>query len=274
MEPLVCTNCASPLSGEFCSRCGERRFEPAQFRMRHFLGYLLRELTDLEHSAVFATARALLLAPGRLTLAYLRGQQRRYIGPVKLFLTLFAVSFFCYSVYQPTAAYDIGLAAENDPSGWLTAAIADIAQKRHLDPASVTLEINTLWQKYISFTQALYPLTIALILELLYLRQRRYFAEHLIFGLHFSSFFFASLVILWPLYAISGLHLGRAYTAVTMGVFLWTFIYILQAIRRVYQQSWIKTTIKGTIAYGVFWVVSTAVSLVTCALALFMTKRG
>lgn len=41
--------------------------------MRHFLGYLLRELTDLEHSTVFATARdqhplakVYLLHPGSL----------------------------------------------------------------------------------------------------------------------------------------------------------------------------------------------------------------
>jgi hypothetical protein len=86
------------------------------------------------------------------------------------------------------------------------------------------------------------------VLKLLYIRHKRFYAEHMIFALHTHAFIFVvfTLMILirrwlsgWPLALLS----------------FWVFAYIYLAMRRVYGQSHVKTFIKyWTLGWTYFWI--------------------
>lgn len=89
-----------------------------------------------------------------------------------------------------------------------------------------------------SYTLFLFLPMFALILKLFYIRRSRYYIEHLIFALHYFSFFFV-LITLWLLilYFFGFMPFWI--------VFIPAFFYFLFALKRVYAQSWGKTSLKS-----------------------------
>ena len=74
----------------------------------------------------------------------------------------------------------------------------------------------------------------ALVLKLLYIRRDRYYAEHFIFALHVHAFVFTmfTLMIIVP------------WRPFDMAVLVWIALYIWLALKHVYAQGWIRTTLK------------------------------
>jgi hypothetical protein len=84
----LCPNCGiAPIDHQFCSFCGQKRFDP------HPLGAFTgtREFFAEAYSVSIELFRTLLelLVPGRLTLAYLAGRTVGLLSPMKLFLVAF-----------------------------------------------------------------------------------------------------------------------------------------------------------------------------------------
>lgn len=75
----------------------------------------------------------------------------------------------------------------------------------------------------------------ALILKLLYFRRKRFYVEHFVFALHVHAFTFVvfGLLILLPEEGVVGGLL-----------FLWLMIYVFLAMKRVYEQSFLRTFVK------------------------------
>jgi len=103
----TCTNCHELLHGEYCSRCGQKRFDPHQLTLKYFAKEAAAEVTDFEHSKLLRSLRLLFVRPGFLTNEWLTGRRKSYISPLKIFLIGFALTFFLYTVYQPVAVYDL-----------------------------------------------------------------------------------------------------------------------------------------------------------------------
>jgi hypothetical protein len=77
---------------------------------------------------------------------------------------------------------------------------------------------------------------LALILKLLYIRRKYYYVEHLIFSFHYHAFAF---LLISPAYLLA--NVWPAGVPIAFGLVL---LYLLIAMRRVYQQGWFKTLIK------------------------------
>jgi hypothetical protein len=89
---------------------------------------------------------------------------------------------------------------------------------------------------------------IAAVMGVLYVRSGRYYVEHLLFVVHFHAFFFLAGIVVILLDRLADLLSGGAAEAVTvaqgfLGVALVFYVpvYLLKAMRRVYEQSWWKT---------------------------------
>jgi uncharacterized protein DUF3667 len=81
-----CVSCDTPLSGPYCSRCGERTLEPEALTLRHFLVHtIVHELLHVD-GALWRTLRLLFVRPGRLSLEYAAGRRRPYVNPFRLLL--------------------------------------------------------------------------------------------------------------------------------------------------------------------------------------------
>lgn len=86
----------------------------------------------------------------------------------------------------------------------------------------------------------------ALLLKLLYIRRHQYYTEHLIFSIHVHTFaFLFSFIALWVDYFQDAISL----TALSMLVIP---IYLLFAMKVVYEQGWIKTIVKATFSCWVY----------------------
>jgi hypothetical protein len=110
--PTDCENCGAPLSGRFCSQCGQ-----AAIDYRRSFRYIVVDLLDefLNWDSKFLKTIGLILArPWKLTNEFLAGRRVRYVHPLRLYLLasilfFFAVNYSAKSI-PPTKLSDQGRA--------------------------------------------------------------------------------------------------------------------------------------------------------------------
>lgn len=85
----------------------------------------------------------------------------------------------------------------------------------------------------------------ALLLKFLYSRRRRMYVEHFVFALHFHAFAFvvATAMLLVASELVSGF------------LWLWLMGYLWWAMRRVYRQGWVRTTLKFCLLTNAYFMV-------------------
>ena len=86
-----CANCETPLSGHYCSNCGQEAVLH-HASTREFLHEFIGHYVALE-GKLWTSLRLLILKPGELTNEYIRGRRVRYVQPLRMYLT-FSVLFF------------------------------------------------------------------------------------------------------------------------------------------------------------------------------------
>ena len=89
---LHCANCATPMQGEFCHRCGQSIHSVLK-PMHHMLEETAETFLHVDGRIVH-TLPPLLLKPGFLTLEYFSGRRVRYIAPFRLMFVLCLLAFF------------------------------------------------------------------------------------------------------------------------------------------------------------------------------------
>ena len=160
------------------------------------------------------------------------------------------------------------LKPENERDGWFARAVnyrvIELNNKYKRDG-------NKFGQEFIkgfldNFSKVLFYLLpiFALLLKLLYIRKDYFYSEHLVFSIYYYNFFYlaGSLQLLAsqfpPLEIVSTL------------IGLWIVIYLLFAMKRMYQQSWLKTIVKYLVLSFVFLVCITA-GLAINAIAILLS---
>lgn len=95
LAPARCANCQTPLSGAFCSDCGQGRDSH-----RRSVALLLRDIfKDIVNfdSRILRTAHALLIRPGELACAFRDGRTQPFVPPVRLYLFVSLIFFLALS---------------------------------------------------------------------------------------------------------------------------------------------------------------------------------
>lgn len=138
-EQIICPNCGTPAHGNYCSQCGQE----THLHNDTFWGLVLHFIGHYFHydSKFWKTMRALLLNPGKLTLAYIDRQRMRYIPPISLYIFISAVYFLIsynlkngkfFPIKQPKASVLRKIAAELDSLDGYNDTVADQKKKNHL----------------------------------------------------------------------------------------------------------------------------------------------
>jgi Mn2+/Fe2+ NRAMP family transporter len=128
------------------------------------------------------------------------------------------------------------------------------------------LFLDTLRSNVPSMMLACVPL-FAFVLKLLYVRQRRYYVEHLVYALHIHTFAYVAVVVI----TLIGMAVERVLPAVQpFLIVVLSFVAVGQvffSIRRVYGQSWFMTVFKfmlgGVIYFTVIVLALTATAFIT-----------
>ncbi len=90
----------------------------------------------------------------------------------------------------------------------------------------------------------------ALLLKLIYVRRKKFLAEHVFFALHVHTLFVAALIISVLLVWISRGALGGWW--MLAGLWLAYSVYFLLAMKRAYAQGWTKTIFKSAFVTGFY----------------------
>ena len=94
-----CLNCGASLPGTYCPACGQKD-QPLRTPVHRFVIDTLAEYLGLD-GRLWPTLRLLIIRPGRLTQAYIRGQRERYIRPLRIYLTASVLFFLVLSLADP-----------------------------------------------------------------------------------------------------------------------------------------------------------------------------
>ncbi len=249
----LCPNCETRLVGEYCHRCGQQAITPHHYALGHFLGHALHDLTHFD-SKIFRSIFPLLFKPGFLTAEYLAGRQKSYIKPITMFVL---VNLFFFLVVHRMGMLNWTFeGVTGGPHGALAKRL--VAEKIVAQQVSEE-EFVAHFNQVLRYNQRsmfffLIPL-FAVALKFFYLRRRRYYVEHLIFSIHFHSYFLIYVVVGLPLLILIlglldlalGTHMARVLgndPYIIVPLLLGMMIYLFFALRRVHRQSFLMTGVK------------------------------
>jgi hypothetical protein len=246
-----CPNCDNELNGHYCHTCGQKKIHRHEFAVRHFFSHIIHELTHLDSNKILKSFFALLFKPGLLTSEYLAGKKVSYINPVRIYLTFSALYFlFAWGVLSDVRGGGAARTARNP------ATIA-MARQRGVDPRVLADKIYQKAEKYAAILRFASVLISGLFLSLLYIGLHKYYVEHLIFSLHYYSFDFFCKSFFALLFIIAAVF-GRRLSVQILNLFYpVALVYLVFALKRVYQEGWLKTGLKSAVLF-------------TCELILFI----
>lgn len=278
IQDYTCSNCGAALTGSFCAQCGQNRKNYVRSSWR-IIGDLIAEVFELD-SRLVRTTKALLFNPGFLSQEFSRNRRAAYVPPARLYLIVSIAFFTVLSLAADFATAPIVIGEDVKPLDETLNELPPEQRERveeAIDEAArvgvvvdhTTIEsdleraINT-WARDLAsdparaYQQFISHLPVAMFIMLpLYtfwmklLYPRRFLAEHLVFALHLHAFLFVigTLVLLLP----NEMPTGRSSVLEIIygpGVFLNGAlqiaggVYYLLALRRMYEQSWLATTLK------------------------------
>lgn len=98
-EFRTCPNCYYPLPrfGHYCSHCGQK-YTDGKITVKELIGDFLSNTLNLD-AKIWRTLLALFV-PGKLTIAFFKGQQQRYLRPLRLFFVFALVTIASLSILE------------------------------------------------------------------------------------------------------------------------------------------------------------------------------
>jgi len=222
-----CMSCGEPLTGRYCSGCGERAFSKHDYSIHHFFELTAESLFHLD-GRVLNTFRVLLQQPGVLARNFFEGPRKKYMGPVQCFI----VANFIYLLVQPftlVSTFTTTMKQQMTQRYWSPLARRMIEAK--MAAAGLTEEIYADRWEHTAHLQAhtlliiLVPLT-AIVYILLFGRSRKFLAEHLVLSFYVNAFFLIWYAIATWLWA-TGLRLWVVSGGSYLDFFEWVLIMML-----------------------------------------------
>ena len=257
-SPNLCRNCSAPLEGEYCSRCGQREGR-ADVHFSEAIGELADDVVAWD-SRLWRTLFPLVFKPGYLTAEFIAGRKARYVAPFRLYLI---ISFILFLVISGTD-HNISMVRE-DSSGDVVLAPIVIGDPNSVTPADVSTDIgieidladenSPQWMQDLDqrlednaditkqepgefldkiierLSQTMFfmlPL-FALLLRFCYLFSPFHYLQHLVFALHYHSFFYL-LYLIATIIELLGWLAGDI-------IFLLFLVYLPLALRRAYSSG-------------------------------------
>ena len=250
-----CLNCGKPVATRFCADCGQ---ENTNYRVSlgRLLGDLFDEVFQIE-SRIWRSLWTLVRHPGRLTVEYNAGRRVRYTTPLRLYVLTSFVYFFTAAVL-PMKVDNVQVKIEAKQNGLdieklpppKTAFERRVREKlgvvEKIDPQQAKQRVHEIMVVNVPRAMAVLVPLFALLLMLFF--RGRYYVEHLVLALHVHSFAFA----------ISTLAVLTRVDLVENLAFVGAAAWMLIALRVVYRQSWLRTSLKAlalAIVYGVLLLV-------------------
>lgn len=243
----TCKSCQTLLHGKFCAVCGEKVVEENDFSFRYMLGQAIDSIFNID-SKLFKSLQLLFFFPGQLSAKYIAGIRVGYIKPFQLFV-LSNILFFIF-------LSDIDIF--RTPSQWFFVENFDgvkVLSKVRSIKASTGMSAEEIANSYdglsSDFAKGLLIVMIpffAFIGQILHFRKGIAFGKHVIFAIHFFSFFLMLCVIISQ--ALFYLPISPNRWLFIVPITSVMFMYYVMGLRFFYHNVWWSAFAKGVV--GVF----------------------
>ena len=227
----TCPSCQDLVGTPYCPRCGERPLLARELTLVGLGDQVFQSLTSID-GRLLNSFRTLVSRPGGLTVSFLRGRRKPFIGPVSLFLVT-NVLFFATESLTGGTIFSTPLESHLHTQPWSGAAQALVA--RRLASLHTTIDayapaFNAAIALHARSLILLMALSFAPLPAIVFRRARRPFAAHAVFSLHLYAF----MLLLFCIGTMLPITLDDA---VSISLVLTCGVYLYFAIGAVYGGS-------------------------------------
>ncbi len=230
--------------------------------VRTFVKYFINETFHLD-GRIFATVSALILKPGHLTASYFNRQKHFYIDPLKLYFAVNFIFFLLMPLLSTSTFVIFGYTCQSftqDAPHRKRLTERQISESGLPEPVYEERFNGALKYNQPAFVFIMIPM-LALYLKLFYIRQRRFYVEHLIFSMHLYAVFLLgmlfSLLITRAMSFLPEWLSGSPIDPVIVLLILFFtlfLIYLFFAVQRYYRQHWAVGILKTILLFTGFWI--------------------
>ena len=219
----MCPTCREERATHFCGRCGEKRLDHHDLTIAGLVGHAFESLTHVD-GRVFRSVRDLVIRPGALTAAYMRGQRRSYFAPFQMFLVTNVLFFVLQSALGfQVLSNDLGshIGTWKGSRQYYSAIARPIAERRLAATGRTIEQYTDVFNHAVPVNAkglviAMVPL-VGLVLLASFPRARYPVTTAIVLALHFLAFFLLLETLLMPLV---GVPAGKLLSALSVG-WLW-----------------------------------------------------
>lgn len=240
----ICQNCGADLSGKYCSNCGQKRSSLHDRSVKSLLEHFIEELFTWD-SRFFRSLKYLFTRPGFLTHEYVSSRYQSYISPVKMFLFTSLILFFIMIKSDPDQYKALVTEAEDD--NLMKELVLEQQSKSSISTELYIENYNNQFNNNITLYIFGIMFAFSVLLKIVYLPKHYFYAEHIVFTLHFFTF------ILWCFLAGVVLQ-GLGDIPLFFFMFILPAIYLLIAIKRVYHRTVWKAVIVTVFLTFSYWI--------------------
>lgn len=196
-KPVVpCVSCGKPVTGKYCSHCGEKVLHAHDKTIGHFFHELFHGLTHAD-GKFLKSLRYLFGKPGFLASEHIAGRRKQYTS----LLSLFLIANLLYLVMPTTDALNSHYQAQTigQPYSDVVKPVAEQKmQERNWTEQQMEDRYNTKTDKISKILLILLVLLFSVPVALLFYNKRLYYADHLAFATEFMNFLILGLLWLLP----------------------------------------------------------------------------
>jgi Protein of unknown function (DUF3667) len=281
-----CRNCGYDLScvtnAKYCPECGQET-DPSPPTFREFVNHFFGNYIAVKGSFV-QTLWRLISRPGALTVDYLEGRKRRYMLPLRLYLTVSVIAFLIFGLLanQGIVNVEANLKTEDFSRGnvlmfgdghtakfkdgkieceGLPDFLCDRIKAKFSRKEALREIVHTLPERMIRYwAYAMFVLVplFAWLMKIAYWRREMTYGEHVVFALHLHAFWILAIL------------LAQSHDVVMTIASFAIPIYAILAMRRVYKGRWIGTLLRAPLVAIVYTVLAVvAVGIVAVIALLF-----
>ena len=239
MNNETCKNCNEPLNGKFCHNCGEKVVEKTDFSLKTILHQFVDGVFNID-SKVYQTFAHLLFKPGKLTTRYIEGIRKPFMKPIQVFLianVLFFLLLTQADILRIPAKYYFNSGKD------LNVEVKMI--EKGVTKAELFQSYDTVSTNFSKSAVILIVPVLALVFWILFYKTKFLFGMHLIFAMHYLSFFFLSCLLAFIVHKFG----NRAVQAFIVST---NFIYLFFAIKQVYKSKQLMAFLKAFIILLIF----------------------
>ena len=188
-ETWTCPTCGRTIASPYCPSCGERSRDPRDLTLRALFDQAFEAITNID-GKLLRSFRDLVMRPGTLTVAFVEGRRKPYLGPVALFLVA-NVLFFAVESLTSGLVFSTTLQSHMANQPWSVPASEFINARlaaKGMTVAAYAPQFDTAISLHARSMILLMVLAFVPLPALVLRHHRRPFALHAVFSLHLYAF--------------------------------------------------------------------------------------